>query len=209
MIMLEECFKAIIGRTHYGHAAQDRLWYDIDKAYSAAGRHYHNMQHLEQLYSSLSAVQDQFKDPEVMWLALCYHDIVYETGRQDNEDQSAAFARDILTALQFPEYRVQQCTHMILATKSHTAAADKDTNYFTDADLSILGQNWERYIQYAKAIRKEYCIYPDEQYYPGRKKVIRRFLETPRLFKTGHFYRLYEQQARKNLQQELHFYEEM
>ncbi|MNE99513.1 hypothetical protein D3C80_1982060 [compost metagenome] len=83
-----------------------------------------------------------------------------------------------------------------------------DTNYFTDADLSILGQDWERYIQYAKDIRKEYTIYPDEQYYPGRTRVIQHFLDMPRLFKTEYFYLQFEEKARENLAKELQFYED-
>lgn len=194
--------------SQYGAALHaDRLWNDITRAYSACGRHYHTMQHLDQMYSTLSAIQDQLQDTEVIWLALCYHDIIYDASRQDNEEQSAAFAKEILDALQLPAEKVQQCIDTILATKAHTVSADMDINYFTDADLSILGQDWERYIQYAKDIRKEYAIYPDEQYYPGRARVIQHFLGMPRLFKTEYFYGQYEEKARENLAKELQFYE--
>jgi predicted metal-dependent HD superfamily phosphohydrolase len=204
---LQDCFKKIMQRSDDGLHAQDRLWNDITRAYSACGRHYHTLQHLDQMYSTLSAIQDQLQDTEVTWLALCYHDIIYDASRQDNEEQSAAFAKEILDALQLPAEKVQQCIDTILATKAHTVSADMDINYFTDADLSILGQDWERYIQYAKDIRKEYAIYPDEQYYPGRARVIQHFLDMPRLFKTEYFYGQYEEKARENLAKELQFYE--
>lgn len=208
MDTLQESFKKIIWHCDERLQVQDRLWNDITRAYSACGRHYHTMQHLEQLYGTLSALKDQLNDAEVVWLALCYHDIVYDANRQDNEEQSAAFAKEILNALRLPEEKVQRCVDMILATKTHSVSVDMDINYFTDADLSILGQDWERYIQYAKDIRKEYAIYPDEQYYPGRARVIQHFLDMPRMFKTEYFYAQYEQQARANLERELQFYEE-
>ena len=208
MNTLEECFKRTIGYTAQGVHIQDQLWNEITRAYSASDRHYHNMQHLEQLYRKVSAIETHLQQPEIVWLALCYHDIIYDAGRQDNEEQSAAFAKEILDALQFSEEKVQQCTDMILATKGHTISADMDTNYFTDADLSILGQEWGQYIQYAKELRKEYAIYPDEQYYPRRIRVIQHFLDMPRLFKTDYFYMQYEEKARENLAKELQFYED-
>jgi predicted metal-dependent HD superfamily phosphohydrolase len=39
-----------------------------------------------------------------------------------------------------------------------------------DADLSILGKDLDTYLAYTKMIRKEYSIYPDFLYKPGRKK---------------------------------------
>jgi predicted metal-dependent HD superfamily phosphohydrolase len=90
-----------------------------------------------------------------------------------------------------------------LATKHHQLSADEDVNYFTDADLSILGQDWGTYLDYAKKIRKEYRLYPDLAYKPGRKKVLQHFFEMESIFKTSGFRERYEAAARRNLQQEL------
>ena len=78
-----------------------------------------------------------------------------------------------------------------------------DTNYFTDADLGILGQNEAEYLAYCKKIRMEYAMYPDELYYPGREKVIRHFLDMDQIFKTEIFRTRFEKQARYNLDMEL------
>jgi predicted metal-dependent HD superfamily phosphohydrolase len=78
-----------------------------------------------------------------------------------------------------------------------------DTNLFTDADLSILGQPWETYLAYAQNVRKEYGQYPKIIYRSGRKKVLRHFLEMERIFKTEYFFEKYEICARKNIEQEL------
>jgi len=74
---------------------------------------------------------------------------------------------------------------------------------FTDADLSILGQSWEVYFTYSKHVRKEYGQYPLFLYKKGRKKVLKHFLDMERIFKTDHFFELYEKHARVNLQREL------
>ena len=90
----------------------------------------------------------------------------------------------------------------IKCTKSHEFS-DSDTNYFTDADLSILGKSWKTYEEYYQQIRKEYKIYPDFIYNSGRKKALQHFLKMDRIFKTDYFFEKYEIQARENLQNEL------
>jgi predicted metal-dependent HD superfamily phosphohydrolase len=91
----------------------------------------------------------------------------------------------------------------ILATKAHVMSANHDSNLFTDADLSILGAPADEYMQYTGQIRKEYRYYPDLVYKPGRKKVLRHFLEMERIFKTDYFFAQYEKQARANIETEL------
>jgi predicted metal-dependent HD superfamily phosphohydrolase len=90
-----------------------------------------------------------------------------------------------------------------MATKGHAISEDADTNYFTDADLAILGSNNDEYLQYVKSIRKEYKFYPDFVYNPGRKKVLEHFIQMPRIYKTDYFYNKYEEPARKNIIDEI------
>jgi len=66
-----------------------------------------------------------------------------------------------------------------------------------------LGQPSDVYEQYCGQIRKEYSIYPDIVYKPGRKKVLIHFLNMEKIFKTSFFYDKYELQARANLESEL------
>jgi predicted metal-dependent HD superfamily phosphohydrolase len=102
-----------------------------------------------------------------------------------------------------PTEIIENCKSQILATKKHQDSSDIDTNFFIDADLSILGQDTETYKIYFQNVRKEYSIYPDLIYNPGRKKVLKHFLELKRIFKTEYFYAKYENQAKQNLQTEL------
>lgn len=102
-----------------------------------------------------------------------------------------------------PENTLELCKEQILATKSHNKSIDTDTNYFTDADLSILGQPWETYSVYYNNVRKEYSIYPDFVYNPARKKVLKHFLTKTTIFKTEFFRDKFESQAKLNLQREI------
>jgi predicted metal-dependent HD superfamily phosphohydrolase len=111
-------------------------------------------------------------------------------------------AAEALSLLGIDEYRVARCAQQILATKNHTFHSDKDINLFTDADLSILGKDQKTYKLYSEQVRREYAVYKDEVYYPGRAKVLQHFLDMPRIYKTDFFYQQYEDQARKNIAQE-------
>jgi predicted metal-dependent HD superfamily phosphohydrolase len=155
------------------------------------------------LMRELERVREKILDWDAVLFALFYHDIIYNALKGDNEEQSAELATERMTTLGVPEERVKKCRAHILATKKHEVSADMDTNLFTDADLSILGKEWEVYEAYCKNVRLEYSIYPDLVYKPGRKGVLKHFLQMERIFKTEHFFTLYEQQARLNIKREL------
>lgn len=180
----------------------ETLWKEIEQAYTEKKRFYHNMRHLEHLYAQLIPVRHQLEDEDTVWFALFYHDLIYLVRQHDNEEKSAQRARACLSALAFPPQRIERCVAHILATKGHTKSDDLDTNLFTDADLSILGQDEMVYEDYCKAVRKEYAIYPDFLYRPGRKKVVRHFLGMARIYKTDYFFERLESTARKNLERE-------
>ena len=136
---------------------------------------------------------------------LFYHDIIYQVFRKDNEEQSAAFAKKVLADLGVAPERVERCVRHIQATKQHHWSDDPDCNYLLDMDLGILGSERERYELYTQQIRKEYRIFPDLLYKPGRKKVIDHFLGLDSIYKTEYFRALFEKQARNNLKWELSF----
>lgn len=201
--MLKETFVKLASSYTENPDLIRELWAEIEAAHSAAKRHYHTLGHLENLLNQLEPLKDEIQNLDVVLFTLYYHDIVYNPLKDNNEEKSAELAEARLRSLGLPAALVQRCKQQILATKKHLADADQDTNYFTDADLSILGQDWPAYSAYAEGVRKEYSIYPDLVYKPGRKKVLQHFLQMDRIFKTDHFYDKLESAAKRNLQQEL------
>lgn len=181
----------------------EQLWLEIEKNYTNKKRHYHTLQHLDNLLIQLTAVKDSIQSWETILFSLYYHDIIYNSLRSDNEERSAKLAGQRMKQIAVPVQIVELCKEQILATKSHAKSANSDTNYFTDADLSILGQDWEAYSNYYKAVRKEYAIYPDLIYNPGRKKVLHHFLSMDCIFKTEFFRDKFELPAKSNLLKEI------
>lgn len=179
------------------------MWDEIVKQHSSRMRYYHTLSHLDHMIIQLQGVQSSIAHWDAVVLAVAYHDIIYNPLRSNNEERSAAVAVERLTAAGVDSETVTRTHRHILASKAHIVSDDQDTNYFVDADLSVLGANRNVYAAYAANVRKEYRYYPDLLYKPGRRKVLRHFLDMPRIFKTELFYSTFESQARQNLQWEL------
>ena len=201
--MLKENFTTLLKNYTDNQLLAKELWTEIEQSYSHKKRHYHTLQHLENLLAQLTIVKNEIKNWETILFTLYYHDIVYNSLKSDNEEKSAKIAIKRMKQIAVADEVIQLCEAQILATKSHLTSTNSDTNYFTDADLSVLGQPWEVYSTYYNNVRKEYAIYPDLIYNPGRKKVLNHFLAMKRIYKTDFFYHKFEMQAKQNLQQEL------
>jgi len=201
--MLKQTFMSLVGNYSDNIQLSEKLWLEIEKHYSQKSRHYHTLGHLENLYIQLEKVKDQIVNQDVLLFSLYYHDVIYKTTSKNNERKSAELATDRLKDINYPPDKIAQVNETILATASHSISTNNDINLFTDADLAILGQDGTTYQNYCHQIRREFSIYPDFVYKPGRKKVLQHFLNMERIYKTDYFFHLYESAALENIQKEL------
>jgi predicted metal-dependent HD superfamily phosphohydrolase len=179
------------------------LWQELQRAYAQRGRHYHSMAHIEHMLAGALAHRAAVHDWSAFLLAIYYHDAVYNVLKKDNEEKSAALAQKRLKHTEIAPETLETCIKHILATKHHEPSENPDTNLLLDLDLAILGGPWETYEQYARQVRKEYGIYPDLLYNPGRKKVLATFLERAAIYKTPTYQAAHEAQARENIAKEI------
>ena len=179
------------------------LWQEIESAYTSENRYYHNLAHLQFMLDLAKRYEKQLQNPDAVAFAIFYHDLVYDASRSDNEAKSAEIAASRLQQLNAPAEIISFVKKAISATKTHEANSSSDINFLLDFDLAILGADWETYQHYARNIRKEYSVFPDALYKPGRKKALQHFLAQPSIFKTPLFQTLLEAKAHHNLQAEL------
>lgn len=196
-------WKALAGKYAPDEVQLEAFWQEIETAYTAANRHYHNLAHLQFLLNLAKRYAKSLKSTDAVCFAIFYHDLIYDATQTDNEAKSAAIAEERLTALTVPPAIIATVKAAIAATKTHEVNLNSDINFLLDFDLAILGADWETYQTYAKNIRQEYQHYPDDVYKPGRKKVLQHFLAMPRIYKTPLFQTLLEAKAHQNLQTEL------
>lgn len=175
----------------------------LEKAYTDTARHYHNLSHIVQMLGLLKQYRQEIIEPEILYFVIWYHDAVYSTLKKNSEERSAALAVKELTALGMNKERVNSIQEYILATKAHNTTPDKNLQWLLDFDLSILGADPKTYMAYTQAVRREYSIYPDLLYKPGRKKAMQHFLGKQYIFQTEQFRTLFEERARQNISTEI------
>lgn len=201
--MLTDTFLQLVNKYSKDKELATNLWLEIFTKYSEPKRQYHTIDHLEAIINDLTEVKGKISDWDTILLAVFYHDIIYKVSSNTNEGDSAKLAMQKLSEIGYPAEKIAKCANMILATKKHEKSEDSDTNYLVDADLAILGKPSYDYQKYTEQIREEYSIYPDFMYANGRKKALQHFLQMKTIYKTEHFFKKYEKQARLNISNEL------
>jgi predicted metal-dependent HD superfamily phosphohydrolase len=201
--MLKDVFIQLASKHCDDIRVVNECWHEIEINYTKKKRHYHTLSHIENLWKQLEAVKQYIEDWDTILCTLFYHDIIYSSLQKDNEEQSASLAEKRMKKLGISATFIDKCKKQIIATKKHLLNTDSDTNYFIDADLSILGADWQTYFKYLNSVRKEYAIYPNLIYNPGRKKVLQHFLSMDRIYKTDYFFDNFEDQAKFNMQKEM------
>ncbi|MCV9926177.1 hypothetical protein OIU83_00820 [Flavobacterium sp. LS1R49] len=198
---LEEKYTELLLNIGFKENEIQKNWLDLKKAYSNKSRHYHNLSHIKDMIASFETYRDKLQKPNEILFAIFYHDYIYKSSKKDNELKSAEYALSILPeSISFDK---QLVFDTICATQQHQHNAIEDTNWLIDFDLKILARDWEDYQIYFEQIRKEYRIYPDFLYKPGRAKALKHFLENEYIFQTEEFRSLYEEKARMNIEKEI------
>jgi predicted metal-dependent HD superfamily phosphohydrolase len=173
---------------------------ELVAAYTAPGRHYHNLQHIEDCLGALAGVDNlTAAEREILTEAIWWHDVVYDPTRSDNEELSAGLAERHI----HPDLR-QEVGRLIRLTRTHQVASeDRLGAILISIDLGILGAEPARYDAYAAAIRQEFIHVPDPDYRAGRAKVLSQFAARPVIFPDAGFAATYDRPARENLAREL------
>jgi len=183
----------------------DKLWKELEHKYEHKSRHYHNLTHIYKMLTQLEEVEMKISDNHALKFTIWFHDVIYKSTKNDNEEKSADFAINRMKSFNFDKKRIEIIENLIISTKKHQLILHDNTDnaLLLDLDLSILGTDWETYKKYTQNIRKEYAIYPNFIYKKGRKKVLEHFLERKTLYFTDYHKTLFEQQAKENLKKEI------
>ena len=184
------------------HGAADPKLYDqLMARYGEPHRKYHTARHLEECFQKLDEVGTE--RPAEVELALWFHDAVYDTRRQDNEQKSADWARASALQAGVAREAAERVHELIMTTRHEAIPSGADAELLIDVDLSILGAAPERFDEYERQIREEYGWVPAFVFRRKRAEILEGFLARPSIFSTVHFRSRYERQARDNLARSL------
>lgn len=176
--------------------------------YADRDRFYHNFKHIGLMIDGLERHYYTSKNStsyRELKQAILYHDVIYDTQYNDNEERSAQIAHEALDDLYTDEF-INEVERLILITKHHQPDPDDDTGcIITDLDLAGLASH--NYIRHSQQIRKEYASATDVQWYYGRKMFLDSFLARPTIYHTEVGLIRWEDEARRNMELELSYIE--
>lgn len=179
----------------------DALVAELGAAYGEPQRAYHDATHIRELLDWFDRVADEvgWLEPGEVYLAILFHDAIYQPGAKDNEARSAAWARRAdLGDVAVDRERVAQLIELT-AKHGHVDAADADAALFLDADMAILGAPTARFAEYDDAIALEYRNVPREAYWAGRRAFLEGLMQRRRIYISDYFHARLDAQARANL----------
>lgn len=184
-------------------ARLEQLFTDLLSRYAEPHRFYHTRRHLAECFEKWADLREQAERPAEVELAIWFHDAIYDTHSNSNEERSAELARDIALAQNMDPISASRIYDLIMNTRHTRAPVEGDARLIVDTDLAILGAGTERFMEYEQQIRQEYAWVPEEVFRVRRANVLREFLERKHIYSTELFRSRYEQKARENIQRSL------
>ena len=174
---------------------------ELVDAYSSLDRFYHNLTHIEDCLSIFDQTKSLAVHPEEVELAIWFHDSVYDTRRNDNEQRSAEWAKAVIIQTGVRSVIAERVSYSILATHHNTEITDTDSQLMADADLSMLGREPVVFWQYEENIRKEYSWVSESLFREKRIKVLQGFLDRQHIYYHQMYRNRFEEKARVNIEQ--------
>ncbi len=169
--------------------------------YGESHRVYHNLVHIVHSLREFEEVRDLSESPEAIEIAIWFHDAIYNTHAEDNEERSAEFASEVLSSAEVGEDFINKVYNLVLATKHRETPEDYDAQLLVDIDLAIIGK--EAFFDTRGYIREEYSWVPEEVFRIKRSVFFQRLLDRPHLYTTDFFREKYEKKARENIKEEI------
>jgi predicted metal-dependent HD superfamily phosphohydrolase len=171
-------------------------WHErLVRAYGGPQRAYHSLQHLDECLSVFDEAKGLMQQPDLIEMALWFHDAVYDPKSGNNEALSAAMAVEALGGTS----TAHEVARLILLTKSHQPSEEPDDAWIIDIDLAIFAQSPERVMEYEQQIREEYAWVSEEVYREKRMEILRGFLVREPIYLTAWAKERFEERARQNL----------
>jgi predicted metal-dependent HD superfamily phosphohydrolase len=185
----------------YAQAVPQEAFEELIRAYASADRFYHNLIHVQDCLSIFDQTKYITVHPEEVELAIWFHDTVYDTRRNDNEQKSAEWAGSIIRQAGLEHAVAERVTRAILATRHNSEVTESDAQLMVDVDLSILGKDTDTFWRYDENIRKEYAWVPERLFREKRTEILRGYLARKSIYYLETYRERFEERARANLKQ--------
>lgn len=182
----------------------DVMFIVLDR-YDESHRFYHTLEHINESLDIFVKVHGLCNSPANVFLAILFHDIVYEIGSQTNEWSSAQVMYQ--TCHKFEGIDPIAIHYYIEETKDHKINADNDCNIVRDIDLAILGERGTKFMTYNHNIEYEYFKFAEV--FAEKRLAFLKSLDVDNLYATQYFKDRYGHRAKLNINTLIIHYEKV
>lgn len=183
-------------------------YYTLAQLYNDPRRSHHTMAHLAYMLDMLEMYETREKadfDKHHLILAVFAHDLVNE-GAADDVARSIQKVDEFFSQLN----RLELVKKLVAATDHENggnAPQSTEEKLIRDLDLAILGDDSFLYWQYVANLRQEYISLPLEEIAVMRIAFLQKLLAREYIFALPLFRRLFEENARRNITDEIAFWQ--
>ena len=174
------------------------VYEELVSRYSEKSRHYHTLNHISK---SLGRVDEgKPKNKLALYMAIFFHDVIYDPVKNDNEEKSAEYFKKVAAENTVKSEIIDRTVGLIMATKHIEKPDNYDAMLICDIDLAELGKDYGHFENNNILIRKEFEMYSDEEYNQGRMEFMKTMSERPEIFFTAEFQQKYGKNAKSNVE---------
>lgn len=207
--VFETHWRGFLDRFSLGDKKMPTVLRTLLKHYAGTDRHYHSIVHIVKLIEELRRLRAEqpawFLDPvedASLELSIWFHDVIYDTTRSDNEEESARLAELYALRLGFSRAVGQRAKDYVRATDHQRFADCFGARLMCDMDLLSLALPPAAFDENTRRIRLEYGRVSDEDWRKGRAAWGESFLDQkkrPSIYQTEYYRERNETYARRNL----------
>lgn len=184
-------FVKLIHRLGGDVTAAKEVFKQLEAAWSEPHRRYHDLRHLAECLQRLT----ELGHDDTIELALWFHDAIYVPAAKDNEARSAEWLMHAKLGID-----VTRAAELVRCTAHHDAPAEGDAALMLDIDLSILGADSMRFLEYDHQIEAEHPNVPHTAFIVKRGRFLAAQLARPRMFNTDLAHERFERRARAQIE---------
>lgn len=182
-----------------GGASEARqVFQDLKALYDSPERHYHNSRHIQRCLEHYDEAASSLGAYAAVEMAIWCHDVVYQTGSADNEENSAKWVVARADGVLERSF-IEEVSKIILATRHASAPASFTEQFMVDVDLAGLGQSWEEFFRDTQDLKKESPSKNEAAFFASQGRFLQKLADRPFIFSTSFFRDAFERSARDNI----------
>ncbi len=178
----------------------ENIFTQLKAMYDESWRRYHTFAHITACLGFFDAARAEANHPDVVEMALWFHDCIYVVGDPDNEAKSRDWFLQVTHNQLNDDFR-NHVAELIMDTLHNHIALSADGKLVADIDLTSFGLPWDEYLIDGENVAAEMALIAakDQDAEAGKNKFVDMLLQQPSIYHSPYYLHHFEAQAQTNI----------